>query len=313
MSRFKHLISTSSIISVLVFSNTVFAASQPRKVGEDQNIEPKEFLLLLPSGTEKKDFPGFTSDFSFGTDYVALTKNSNPLVQQECLKTGDRRRILGGVAASLLGFLVKTFVESAFDAKDRKLQKKLAAYQASYDAKISIPTLSTNCVRFVRGKTTAKEIEVGLDMVIKLDPLDNYQMMQLRVLDIASNKEFAKAKGEDKVSFSVSAQFNGYYLDDNKVGQVIKYEEQVIHSGTFGKAPNLEECFVKDNKWDVCTPIFAFPGQVSNAGVSELTIKVSEVGTDKNKKQIENWKAFLGKLKGEASETLSGAVEELID
>lgn len=310
MTTLKNLIISSSIVMAFIHSSDVNAEGKP---DQSQEVSKKEFVLLLPSGFEKKDYPGFSSEISFGPEYTSLEKNNVPLVQKECLKKPRNQRVLGGIAASIIGFLVKNLVEGAFDAQDAKLQKKLDAYQASYDATISIPTLSTNCVRFVRGKTTSEGIEVGIDMVVQLDPLYDQQTLQMKILHIETDKRYAKAKGEEKVSFAVSAQFNGFYLDNNKVGQIIKYDEQVIQSGTFGKASKPEKCFVEGNQWSACTPIFAFPGRLSKDSISELTIKVSEVGTDKKKKQIESWKKLLSGFKGEASETLSGAVEELID
>ena len=214
------------------------------------------------------------------------------------------------MAASIIGIFAKIFINNAFEAQDRKLARKLEKYQSTYQANLSLNTLSTQCIRFVRGTATATEFAPDFDLVVKLEPSEKNAMMQMKVLHIATEKP--KALG--KVSYAVSAQFQGYYIDQNNIGQTIKYDEQVIHTGKYGTDKKPAECIIDtDEKWDACAPVYPFPGLKSTSGVSRLTLKVAEVGTDKKKAKLENWRKLLGQSKDDISGTLSEAITELLD
>lgn len=272
----------------------------------------KEFILMMPSSTAKSKYVGFNDDLDLGVGYASLPALQSQSIIDTCVPRagGGGPKILGGVGAAIIGIFAKVFIQNAFETADANLAKKLAAYQSTYQAHQSLQPLTTPCVRFVRGTATASEFTPDFDIVLKLEPSQQHSMMQLQVLQIKTGK--AKALG--KVSYAVSAQFEGFYTDQNNIGQSIKYDAKVIHTGKYGADELPRPCLIEaQGDWDACAPVMAYPGLKEANSIANLTIKVTEVGEDKRKAKLEQWRKLLGQVKGDVSDTLSEAVTELLE
>jgi len=299
-----------SIFSVGLFSTAYAASGQQGYQDPNPELKSKEFILMLPSGVDKTVYAGFNGNFDVGGDYAALPALSDQNVVKECVNRSDEVGLFGPVGAAIIGIFAKVFIENAFTATEAKLAKKLEDYESTYQANQSIQPLVTKCVRFVRGTSTTEKFTPNFDIVVKLEPSTQHSMMQMKVLQVKTGK--AKALG--KVSYAVSAEFEGFYSDQNNIGQSIKYDEQVIHTGKYGTDKLPEACLIEaQGNWDACAPVFAYPGLKSQNGIANLSIKVTEVGTDKRKAKLEQWRELLGQVKGDVSDTLSGAIEELLE
>ena len=280
---------------------------------------PKNLILLVPStpirleGQAQYQYPGFRDNLEVvSKDYKPLEPLPENIFKQcGVLPKGDEKFAPAAVLPALIGLFAKVFIQNAFTTAEAELTQKLQKYQASYQASLAINLAHTQCVRFVRGTSENDKFTRNLDLVVKFETPADKSMMQMKVIHINTGK--AEAKGKTKVSYAVSAQFNGFYIDRNNLGQTIKYDEQVFHTGKYGTDIPSEPCVIKTiNDFDPCRPVFAYPGLRSANGISQLTIKVTEVGYDKRKEQLKKWRKLLGQVKGGVSTTLSGAIAELL-
>ena len=298
--------------------------------GNDSKLQAsikKEFIVLLPSipeinssGIATKTIAGFDSDAPLSDGYRPIPKLDDAVLAKIALNCTQAKKsnnkFLAGLVVPIVGFAIEFVVDRFIEGVDERLQKKLDKYESSYSANVTIPIRRTKCVRLVRGTASENKFEIGLDVIMKLDPRPSQNIIQASVLTasgLQSNVELG-----NKFTYSISAQFKGFVEDKDGISQQIEYPSKVIHTGNFGDGEFTAKCPLNNDKnnreIDSCALTFPYPGKPSeNLGVTELTLQVSEVGTDGSKKRLENWKELLSGIKDDAGSTLGSAVESLIE